>query len=481
MGRRDRSIARAPRRLVGTGAALVCAAGLVVTGSLPAPAAPDPGVQKRAVDGKIDRLKDHLDDTSVALSRAYEDLHSTQDKLPAARAALDAARATADAAQQAEAEATQELEVARANESKAANDLRSATQEVDDGRERIAQFAAQIYQEQGFGQLDVALSSTEPQDFADRLALVDTVLDVQAGTMQRLATEQANLTALEDHLSALRADSAAKKKEAEAALARATAAREAADQAKVELESLAATQERQAAAYEDQLAADKKQLASMEREQERLRRILVKRAEEARRKAAAEAARRAAAEAARQRAAEAAARKRAEQQRKNSGGGGGGGSSQAPAPAPAPAPPPPPAPSSSGFLSRPVRTGWVSSEFGMRFHPVFHYWKLHSGRDYAVACGTPVYAAAPGTVISAGWGGGYGNRVVIDHGLVSGAGLASTYNHLTSISVWGGQVGRGQLIGYSGTTGTSTGCHLHFETLKNGGFDDPRHWLNTLG
>jgi murein DD-endopeptidase MepM/ murein hydrolase activator NlpD len=124
-----------------------------------------------------------------------------------------------------------------------------------------------------------------------------------------------------------------------------------------------------------------------------------------------------------------------------------------------------------------VKSGYVSSEFGMRFHPILHYWRLHSGRDYAVPCGTPVYAAAPGDIISAGWGGGYGNRIVIDHGYVSGVGLATTYNHLTRFVRTGGHVSRGQLIAYSGTTGTSTGCHLHFETLQNGDFVDPRKWL----
>ncbi|MBM6400877.1 M23 family metallopeptidase [Phycicoccus sonneratiae] len=427
---------------MGALAALVCAVVTVTVAAPSAPAAPDPGDQKRSVDRKIDALKDHLDDTSAALSKAYSSLKDTQDKLPAARDALEKARAAAVAADQAEAEATQQLEVAKANETKAQGDLAKATKEVATGRKRLAQFAAQIYQQQGFGQLDVALSSTEPQDFADRLAMVDTVLDVQNRTMERLSTEQAGLTALEDHLSALRVDSDRKQKAAAAALARAQAARQAATKAQADLEALAATQTKAAKGYEDQLAADKKQLASMQAEAARLRKILAARAAAARAKAAAE----------------------AKKHPKNGGGGGGGGGSS----------------TGSGVLSRPVRSGWVSSEYGMRFHPIYHYWKLHSGRDYAVNCGTPVYAAAGGTVISAGWGGGYGNRVVIDHGLERGVGLASTYNHLSRIVVGGGHVSRGQLIAYSGTTGTSTGCHLHFETLENGNFANPRKWLNTL-
>jgi murein DD-endopeptidase MepM/ murein hydrolase activator NlpD len=87
-----------------------------------------------------------------------------------------------------------------------------------------------------------------------------------------------------------------------------------------------------------------------------------------------------------------------------------------------------------------------------------------------------VHAAAGGTIISAGWAGGYGNRIVVDHGVVRGAELATTYNHLTRI-VAGGRVSRGQVIAYSGTTGTSTGCHLHFETLVNGVYVNPMGWL----
>ena len=169
--------------------------------------------------------------------------------------------------------------------------------------------------------------------------------------------------------------------------------------------------------------------------------------------------------AARARAAAAAA---AERRRRQQGSGGGGGTSSGGGGGGGGA--------SSEFLSYPAN-GPITSGFGMRYHPILHIWKLHTGRDFGVPCGTPVHAAAPGDIISAGWGGGYGNRIVIDHGLVSGVGLATTYNHLTSFVRRGGHVSRGQLIGYSGTTGTSTGCHLHFEVLENGTFVNPRTWM----
>lgn len=113
----------------------------------------------------------------------------------------------------------------------------------------------------------------------------------------------------------------------------------------------------------------------------------------------------------------------------------------------------------------------------MRYHPILHYWRLHAGRDYAAACGTPIYAAAPGTVVSSGWGGGYGNQVIISHGIQRGVGLATTYNHMSRIVAGYGSIARGALVGYVGTTGLSTGCHLHFETRENGVPVDPRKWL----
>ena len=114
----------------------------------------------------------------------------------------------------------------------------------------------------------------------------------------------------------------------------------------------------------------------------------------------------------------------------------------------------------------------------MRWHPVLQKWMLHDGLDWGIACGTPVYAAAPGEVIRAGWrASGWGNQVLIDHGIRRGVDLVTSYNHLSSIVKFGGSVKRGQLIGYSGTTGYSTGCHLHFGAYEDGTPVNPRNWL----
>ncbi len=127
----------------------------------------------------------------------------------------------------------------------------------------------------------------------------------------------------------------------------------------------------------------------------------------------------------------------------------------------------------SGFV-RPVE-GPITSRFGPRFHPILQVWKLHTGTDIGAACGTPVKAAKDGTITSAGVAGGYGNRVVIDQG----QGLSTTYNHLTSYAATVGMpVRQGQVIGYVGTTGLSTGCHLHFEVLVNGVLVDSGPYLD---
>ena len=116
----------------------------------------------------------------------------------------------------------------------------------------------------------------------------------------------------------------------------------------------------------------------------------------------------------------------------------------------------------------------VTSPFGMRFHPIKHVYKLHTGIDFAAPLGTTFKAARDGTVTFAGWSNGYGNRVVISHGTINGDRVSTTYNHMRSLSVHAGQhVQVGQKVGEVGSTGLSTGSHLHYEILVNGRFVDP--------
>ncbi|MEJ7755095.1 MAG: peptidoglycan DD-metalloendopeptidase family protein [Nocardioidaceae bacterium] len=131
----------------------------------------------------------------------------------------------------------------------------------------------------------------------------------------------------------------------------------------------------------------------------------------------------------------------------------------------------------SGELSEPVDAP-VTSAYGMRMHPITGVFKLHDGTDFGAACGTPVRSAAAGTVTFVGADPAYGNRVVVDHGRLRGVEVATTYNHLSSSDVpVGTPVRAGQPIAVSGTTGYSTGCHLHFMVLVDGDAVDPMSWL----
>ncbi|MFD2757291.1 M23 family metallopeptidase [Gulosibacter faecalis] len=210
-------------------------------------------------------------------------------------------------------------------------------------------------------------------------------------------------------------------------------------------------------------------------EGERLREEERKRIEEEQRKAAEEAAAAAAA-------AQAAAEKAQAQANQNassggssgssgssggsSGGGGGGGSE---------------APTGSGYVPPLGYNAYITSPYGWRIHPVYGYSRLHNGTDFVVpggTCGTPIYAVSAGTVTYAAWLDGWGNRV--DYQLDDGTTLGNAHIMPGGIMVYPGQrVAAGQIIAYAGTTGPSTGCHLHF--MVNNGAVDPVGWLAARG
>jgi murein DD-endopeptidase MepM/ murein hydrolase activator NlpD len=119
---------------------------------------------------------------------------------------------------------------------------------------------------------------------------------------------------------------------------------------------------------------------------------------------------------------------------------------------------------SSSALAWPV-SARITSGFGMRYHPILHYSRMHKGMDFGARWGSPIVASADGVVARAGWAGGYGQQVRINHA----SGIATSYSHMSRMVVSPGtMVRQGQLIGYVGTSGLSTGPHLHYETYRNG-------------
>jgi murein DD-endopeptidase MepM/ murein hydrolase activator NlpD len=380
--------------------------------------------QKASVDKQVAALKDALEGASADLVDAAVALKTSQADLVGARAALVTAQAARAVAVAKDQELASQLEFAQAQLTQAEQDMAAQQSAADQTRAALGEIARETYVGNGLSGLSVALNATTPEQFSDRLALAGVALRAQGGAIDRLSVVQADLRARSAKLDAIRAQIAELKHRSEIVLAARVAAEQQAVAAQARVQQLIAQESRQVAVIQSKIAAEKARLSSLEAEQAKLQAVLIARA-----KADAEAARR------RQ------------------------GSGWTP-------------PASSGFLSY-AAPGPITSGFGMRYHPILHIYRMHTGVDWGVPCGTPVHAAANGDIVSAGPAGGYGNRIVIDHGEVGGGDLATTYNHLSRILVESGSVRRGQVIALSGSTGLSTGCHLHFETLLDGRYVNP--------
>jgi murein DD-endopeptidase MepM/ murein hydrolase activator NlpD len=440
------AVPRPPRRrtsvrLVGLCAALATVLAVVLT---PISSA-DTGGDKKRLDAHITQLRTSLEGTSQKLARAFENLKRTRAELPGARQALAAATAAqivADRRNQAVAAA---LALAEADAAKAGDELAQNARDGQAVQDELGNLARDEYQQGGVSGLSIALEASSPADFTNRMIMMDTVMRIRSQTLRGLDTLRAQGQASQAHLLAVRQQVADLKVQAEAAVVRANAARKTAADAKIKLDVMYADQTRYAATVSAERATEIANVNKMQAQSDALARQLAARAR----------ATRAAAAGPSRQPASGSAQPRSAQPRTVQQGSG------------------------AGFLSYPSNAG-VSSEFGLRFHPVLRIWRLHAGIDFAASCGSSVYAAAAGTVIMAtpvGQSGGYGNRLVIDHGLQRGVDLTTTYNHLSSFVVTSGPVARGQLVAYSGTTGLSTGCHLHFETRENGTPVNPRLWF----
>ncbi|HET7303036.1 MAG TPA: peptidoglycan DD-metalloendopeptidase family protein [Segeticoccus sp.] len=413
----------------------------------------DPHDRKRAVDQRVDHLEGQVQDTSASLTRAYRQLKHTKARVAQAKEDLGRAEQKLADAEAYNQKVAAQLEVAQADEAKAEDELDATRQRAEQTRDVVGAIARRSYQQGGMGDLDMALQALAGnEDLGDRVAMVHTVLRVQNDAVRRLASQQAARTAKESHLAAVRREVALLKAKAEAAVERAQQARDEAARAKQHLQDVAAEQKRHAKEFEKQKRAELHRLKRARAESKRLERKIKRLAREAR-------------ERARRRAAKQAAAERAAEARREAAGRAAR-SHRAPAPAPA----------AGGFLSYPVNAP-ITSEFGMRMHPILHIMRLHAGMDFGASCGTPVHAAASGRIVSAGPNIESGRLVVIDHGWHDGTDLTTWYGHLSKIAQYGGHVNRGEVIGYVGNFGLSTGCHLHFETHNSGKPVNPRTWF----
>jgi murein DD-endopeptidase MepM/ murein hydrolase activator NlpD len=404
---------------------LAACAILVVLAAEPHPAAAVPasitasGTDDAARAARaVHRAEAVLEDATVIARAAARRLEAATAAMPAAQKRVAISRGAVAAALAAANTAGRRAQAARTAYTEIAGNYDQAQQRFADARTKVDEIARATYMGSSFARINVLVEATGPADIMDRLSLVDQLMRAQQKDVDTLLDARRVVRTEQDRAglakrTAEEAEASAKSKLAAAKQAQGAAVR--ARQALVRL-----TLSRAAA-----LRVANSQRSAV------LARYRAAKAEEAR--------------------VQSALRGWAAK----SGEGRYGG----------------------GKLRMPV-SGWKSSDFGQRYDPYYRVWQLHAGTDFAAGGGTPIRAAADGRVIRAGWSGGYGNYTCISHGKINGLGLQTCYGHQSAILVQVGEyVRRGEVIGRVGTTGASTGNHLHFETRFNG---VPRNPLNYL-
>ena len=367
-----------------------------------------------ALTNQLNSAADALAVASAKATKAAKDLKAAQAQLPAARKALDAANAASDIAKADFSTAQATADAATAVYRDALTKVTSKEAEISNLQKQVDQFARTIYQQGQTSQLGVILNSTSPTDLALRVQAIRAV-------SQNNAVSLTNLVAAKEALAADAADAESKHQAADAAeavsataLAKANAAADKAAKAKASVDKLVADESAALAAANQDKAETKAKYDALLAEQKRIN---------------------------------AAAK----------GASKGSGNPQA-----------------TGPLSWPLPGRGVGGNVGWRVHPVYGYKSCHTGTDVPAPSGTPIRVSAAGSVLSARWSVAYGNLMLVDHG----NGLVTMYAHMTSFAVGNGaSVANQQTIGYVGTTGWSTGPHLHYEVHINGTPYDPMGWF----
>ncbi|MDR2722792.1 MAG: peptidoglycan DD-metalloendopeptidase family protein [Cellulomonadaceae bacterium] len=469
-----RTVHRTARRLACAALAALLAGALGVGGARPATASDiddfnaklrtfstDLDKQKAAAEANARakaaerrKLDKKLADASARLKQATLDLNTVEARLPLAEAELAQAVADVEAAQREAAVLAERLTDAQAEETRITDQAETQEVHVAAARQQIVRMAREAVRGSGGpSTLGVVTGAQDASEFVRATAVQSSATRSQSRALAAMQDAQATLRNQAVRLEAIRETIAQLKKAADDNVVATQAAQRRAQERKAEV---------------DRLIAQKTQLKADIEEERELTLDELKKTQEDEARFAGQVKQLAAQQAERDRII---AQKRAAEEaaKKKSGTSSGGGSNPAPAP-----------PASHGrFLTWPVSNPHVTSSYGMRFHPVLGYTRLHAGTDFRAPCGTPIYAAQSGIVVLAQYQYSAGNNIMIDHGSYQGRNVMTRYMHFTRYVVGrGAYVSRGQLVGYSGATGgVSTACHLHFEVYVNGSTQNPMGWL----
>ena len=399
-----------------------CAVLVLVGTVMPHASADDLDKKQRQARGQVQSAKGELEESSKALTSASRKLSKARAALSVAQRKLDRAQGQVDAAARRDALAQDRLQAAEHRLAVARVELDTAKKKVKDQRSSIGRLAASNYAngDPALMGLAVMLNSQNPEEVTSQLNTVDTLMDKQTMLLARLRAARARMVAQEARVEKARTAVAAQRKQARANLVRKQGLESSAAAARSEVAGLVAQGRAAARQAARARQADLVVLKRAKKQEDHIRALILERA------------------------------------RKQRGGYKGG---------------------TGGFLLRPV-PGIVTSPFGYRRHPIYGYWGLHDGTDFRAPCGTPNRAVSSGTVISEFWSDVYGNRLYLDLGQVNGKNMTVIYNHLSSYRVKAGaRVKRGEVVGYAGTTGWSTACHLHFTVMLDGVPVNPMNYM----
>jgi murein DD-endopeptidase MepM/ murein hydrolase activator NlpD len=404
-------------------------AGVVAIGVLTAPLAnaDDLKSKQKHVQSQIHSASHDLDESSKRLRQATVALDQAKARLDGARHELDVAQAKKEAARIRDREMREKLAQAEERLANAQADLVTGQQALEDQRGHVADTITSIYEEGDPALLAFSslLDAEDPADLTRRMEARNIIVGRETRAYDDLHAAEVLLQVREDEVQSAKDEVAVQRRAAAKHLVVMRGLVDETHRAKDKVTRLVATRQHAREVADRAHARDKAQLAKLHQQENRIKQQILA------------AARRAAA--------------------RNSHAGYHG--------------------PSGGLLMHPVN-GPVTSPFGYREHPIYHYWGLHDGTDFGAGCHQPLYAVANGSVMSEYYSSVWGNRLYLNLGMVNGKNVTVIYNHLSGYRAHTGQhVSRGQVVGWVGTTGWSTGCHLHFTVMVNGAPVDPMNWF----
>lgn len=388
--------------------------------------------ERRTVDQQLEDIRLELEGVNDDLADTYLELAETELLIPQAQQALDDAREELSIAEEEDRIVGERLSDAEDEEQRLEDEVAEGQDEVDRSDGELSQVALDAYKGAGVPNPVTVFVGGSPQDTVDRTMNYRLTMAAQGNRLDGLRTDQSVTENSADRLTAVREEIDDLKEEAEETLERKTQAEEDADQAKQDLDDLYLDQQQQ----RDDLEDKKKQYEDDESDLESRSSTLDDEIEEL-------------------------ARQEREREEERTSGGQGGAPVQA---------------SGSGWVY-PVNER-LNSNFGWRVHPIYRTRRLHAGVDFPAACGVPAAATQSGRVIQRTYNRSAGNKIVVSHGIHNGRLVTSSYHHLQGFAVGvGSTVSKGQTVGYVGTTGSSTGCHLHFEIHEDGNAVNPTKYI----